>query len=56
MAKPRAPIEFVWVAMMAINPEYQVPVAVYQDKAEAIADGWDEDDLTEVFFWRKANG
>lgn len=54
--KTAARIELVWVAMEAINPEYQVPVAVYQDKEDAILDGWSEDDLEEVLFWRATNG
>jgi sulfur transfer complex TusBCD TusB component (DsrH family) len=46
-----AGIVMVWVVIHAINPEWQVPIAVYARKEDALADGHTEDDIEEVMFY-----
>lgn len=43
-------IKIVYVAMEVINPDYQVPIAVYETKEEALENAG-EDDVYEVMFY-----
>lgn len=50
-SKLTIPRASVWVVMTTINPGWQVPIAVYAKKEDALANMHGADDLEEVIFY-----